>query len=91
MDTLLMNVKKYFAEVGEKHVVFPHSNFINFLPTDIRLDPGFQEFFAWCKVHDIPFIIVSRSVFRKSIAEGDIIINFLVVEWLLLYEQSFQI
>ena len=56
--------KEILRRGGERNGV-PKFNFINFLPTDIRLDPGFREFFAWCKMHDIPFIIVSRLVFRK--------------------------
>jgi 2-hydroxy-3-keto-5-methylthiopentenyl-1-phosphate phosphatase len=27
---------------------------------DMRLDPGFKEFYQFCKDNDIPFIIVSR-------------------------------
>lgn len=29
-------------------------------PTDITLDPGFKEFFRYCKSQDIPVIVVSR-------------------------------
>ena len=29
---------------------------------DIKLDPGFKEFYTWCKSNDIPVIIVSRWV-----------------------------
>ncbi|KAJ2922289.1 hypothetical protein H1R20_g14793, partial [Candolleomyces eurysporus] len=28
----------------------------------MKLDPGFKQFYQWCKDHDIPFIIVSRQV-----------------------------
>lgn len=37
----------------------------NIFPTpwvDIKLDPGFKEFYTWCKSNDIPVIIVSRRV-----------------------------
>jgi len=27
---------------------------------DIKLDPGFKEFYTWCKANDVPVIIVSR-------------------------------
>ena len=33
---------------------------------DIKLDPGFKEFYAWCKSNDIPVIIVSRCVTDTS-------------------------
>lgn len=33
----------------------PHSSL-----ADIKLDPGFRQFYEWCKAHDIPVIIVSR-------------------------------
>jgi 2-hydroxy-3-keto-5-methylthiopentenyl-1-phosphate phosphatase len=29
-------------------------------PADIKLDPGFKEFFGYCKSQGIPVIIVSR-------------------------------
>ncbi|KXN80875.1 Pdp3-interacting factor 1 [Leucoagaricus sp. SymC.cos] len=32
------------------------------LHDNIKLDPGFKEFYAWCKTVDIPVIIVSRQV-----------------------------
>jgi len=34
------------------------------LNLDMVLDPGFKEFYKWCKDNDIPFIIVSRFVLR---------------------------
>lgn len=27
---------------------------------DIGLDPGFKEFYYWCKDNGVPFVIVSR-------------------------------
>jgi hypothetical protein len=30
------------------------------LPLDITLDPGFKNFYFWCKENGIPFVIVSR-------------------------------
>jgi len=33
---------------------------------DIKLDPGFKEFYTWCKSNDIPVIIVSRCVPEQS-------------------------
>jgi 2-hydroxy-3-keto-5-methylthiopentenyl-1-phosphate phosphatase len=30
------------------------------MAADIVLDPGFKDFYAWCKSKDIPVIIVSR-------------------------------
>lgn len=32
------------------------------LRRDIKLDPGFKEFHAWCKANDIPVIIVSSGM-----------------------------
>ncbi|KAJ3862789.1 HAD-like domain-containing protein [Lentinula novae-zelandiae] len=32
------------------------------LRKNIKLDPGFKEFYAWCKVNDIPVIIVSSGM-----------------------------
>ncbi|KAF8069232.1 HAD-like domain-containing protein [Lyophyllum atratum] len=32
------------------------------LRKDIKLDPGFKEFYAWCKANDIPVIIVSSGM-----------------------------
>ncbi|KAF5378868.1 hypothetical protein D9615_006925 [Tricholomella constricta] len=32
------------------------------LRRDIKLDPGFKEFYAWCKAKDIPVIIVSSGM-----------------------------
>jgi 2,3-diketo-5-methylthio-1-phosphopentane phosphatase len=32
------------------------------LKRDIKLDPGFKEFYAWCKENDIPVIIVSSGM-----------------------------
>ena len=29
---------------------------------DISLDPGFKEFYSFCKANDIPVVIISRSV-----------------------------
>ena len=29
---------------------------------DIHLDPGFKDFFQFCKANDIPVVIVSRHV-----------------------------
>ena len=29
---------------------------------DISLDPGFKDFYRYCKEHDIPVVIISRSV-----------------------------
>ena len=29
---------------------------------DIKLDPGFREFYRYCRSNDIPVVIVSRSV-----------------------------
>jgi hypothetical protein len=29
---------------------------------DIKLDPGFKPFYAWCKARDIPITIISRFV-----------------------------
>jgi hypothetical protein len=34
---------------------------------DIKLDPGFKDFYRWCKANDIPVIIVSRSVFFSAL------------------------
>jgi 2-hydroxy-3-keto-5-methylthiopentenyl-1-phosphate phosphatase len=30
---------------------------------DIKLDPGFKDFYRWCKAHGVPVVIVSRYVF----------------------------
>ncbi|KAF8830763.1 hypothetical protein HHX47_DHR2000935 [Lentinula edodes] len=32
------------------------------LRKNIKLDPGFKEFYAWCKANDIPVIIVSSGM-----------------------------
>ncbi|RXW21851.1 hypothetical protein EST38_g3996 [Candolleomyces aberdarensis] len=33
----------------------------------MKLDPGFKQFYQWCKDHDVPFIIVSRqAIFYNS-------------------------
>ncbi|KAF5390758.1 hypothetical protein D9757_004443 [Collybiopsis confluens] len=32
------------------------------LRQNIKLDPGFREFYAWCKANDIPVIIVSSGM-----------------------------
>ncbi|TFK38257.1 HAD-like domain-containing protein [Crucibulum laeve] len=48
------------------------------LRRDIKLDPGFKDFYAWCKEHDIPVIIVSsgmapliRAVLSNLVGEKD--------------------
>ncbi|CCA77245.1 hypothetical protein PIIN_11226 [Serendipita indica DSM 11827] len=48
------------------------------LKRDIKLDPGFAQFYAWCKSADIPFVIVSsgmepliRAVLVNLIGEED--------------------
>ncbi|KAG6884889.1 hypothetical protein C0993_007398, partial [Termitomyces sp. T159_Od127] len=32
------------------------------LRQNIKLDPGFKEFYAWCKDNDVPVIIVSSGM-----------------------------
>ena len=32
------------------------------LTPDIGLDPGFKNFYDWCKANDIPFVIVSSGM-----------------------------
>ena len=52
----------------------------------MRLDPGFKQFYQWCKDHDIPFIIVSRQVtfylsnlrLSHSISICDVILRLLL-------------
>ncbi|PPQ75044.1 hypothetical protein CVT26_012068 [Gymnopilus dilepis] len=46
------------------------------LRNNIHLDPGFKDFYSWCKAHDIPVIIVSsgmepliRAVLSKHVGE----------------------
>ncbi|KAI5119152.1 hypothetical protein M0805_005231 [Coniferiporia weirii] len=46
--------------------------------TDIHLDPGFKDFYQWCKANDIPVVIVSsgmtpliRAVLSKLIGDED--------------------
>lgn len=46
--------------------------------TDIKLDPGFKDFFKWCKAEGVPIIIVSsgmapliRAVLSNLIGEED--------------------
>ncbi|KAG8922296.1 hypothetical protein FRC03_004550 [Tulasnella sp. 419] len=48
------------------------------LKQNIKIDPGFKEFFAWCKEHKIPFIIVSsgmepliRAILANLVGEED--------------------
>jgi len=33
---------------------------------DIKLDPGFKDFYKWCNANDIPVIIVSRYDLLKT-------------------------
>ena len=33
-------------------------------PPDITLDPGFKEFYDYCKANDIPVVIISRYALR---------------------------
>ncbi|KAK4689159.1 hypothetical protein P7C73_g939, partial [Tremellales sp. Uapishka_1] len=37
----------------------PYEECIKYLQTHIKLDPGFKEFYQWCKANGIPVIIVS--------------------------------
>jgi 2-hydroxy-3-keto-5-methylthiopentenyl-1-phosphate phosphatase len=37
-----------------------HVRHIHVLTPDITLDPGFKNFYFWCKENGIPFVIVSR-------------------------------
>ncbi|KAG8813625.1 hypothetical protein FRC18_002380 [Serendipita sp. 400] len=39
------------------------------LRRDIKLDPGFADFHAWCKSVDIPVVIVSRFVILVSVGD----------------------
>ncbi|KAG8905022.1 hypothetical protein FRB99_000813 [Tulasnella sp. 403] len=32
------------------------------LKKNIKVDPGFKDFFHWCKAHEVPFIIVSSGM-----------------------------
>jgi len=48
------------------------------LRRDIKIDPGFKEFYDWCKKNDIPVIIVSsgmapliRAVLSNSVGEKE--------------------
>lgn len=49
----------------------------SFIP-DVTLDPGFKDFYAYAKEHDIPVVVVSsgmvpiiRSIFSKLIGEEE--------------------
>lgn len=58
MDTRSKNAKKFCERVGasERCAIYINQGRMS----DIKLDPGFKEFYAWCKANDIPVIIVSR-------------------------------
>ncbi|THH03060.1 hypothetical protein EW145_g6563 [Phellinidium pouzarii] len=51
--------KLMLASVSEKHS-FEECKEV--LKKNIILDPGFKEFFRWCKANDIPFVIVSSGM-----------------------------
>jgi 2-hydroxy-3-keto-5-methylthiopentenyl-1-phosphate phosphatase len=45
----------YYISTSERTYGRPSS-------TDIKLDPGFSEFYTWCKTQSIPVVIVSGCV-----------------------------
>lgn len=53
---------KEILRKGTSHPTRPGiESSINFiLLIDIKLDPGFKDFYSWCKANDVPVIIVSR-------------------------------
>lgn len=46
-------------------ILHPRTNSWN-VSVDIKLDPGFKDFYTWCKANDIPVIIVSRYALSSS-------------------------
>jgi 2,3-diketo-5-methylthio-1-phosphopentane phosphatase len=60
LDNFRDGFKKMLASVVANGHTFDECKEI--LRRDIRLDPGFLEFFAWCKSHDVPIIIVSSGM-----------------------------
>ncbi|WFD31844.1 hypothetical protein MSPP1_002884 [Malassezia sp. CBS 17886] len=64
--TMMESVKRPFVEMEE------------LVRRDVKLDPGFKEFYAFAKAHNIPVIVVSsgmdpiiRSIFANLIGEED--------------------
>ncbi|KZT36146.1 hypothetical protein SISSUDRAFT_1050258 [Sistotremastrum suecicum HHB10207 ss-3] len=51
--------REMLASVAEKHA-FEECKAV--LKTQISLDPGFKDFYNWCKVNDIPVVIVSSGM-----------------------------
>ncbi|KAF9479759.1 hypothetical protein BDN70DRAFT_878397 [Pholiota conissans] len=59
-DTFRDGFRKMLASVVENGHTFEECKEI--LRQNIKLDPGFKEFYAWCKSNDIPVIIVSSGM-----------------------------
>lgn len=61
MATLSKSARKSFGRVS-KSVSLAWTPFLILHRSDIKLDSGFKDFYAWCRANDIPVIIVSRWV-----------------------------
>ncbi|KIM35692.1 hypothetical protein M413DRAFT_449632 [Hebeloma cylindrosporum] len=59
-DTFRDGFRKMLASVVENGHTFEQCKEI--LRQNIKLDPGFKEFYTWCKSNDIPVIIVSSGM-----------------------------
>ncbi|KDR79886.1 hypothetical protein GALMADRAFT_242000 [Galerina marginata CBS 339.88] len=59
-DTFRDGFRKMLASVVTNGHTFEECKEV--LRRDIKLDPGFKEFYDWCKQHDIPVIIVSSGM-----------------------------
>ncbi|KAF5311005.1 hypothetical protein D9619_007738 [Psilocybe cf. subviscida] len=75
-DTFRDGFRKMLNSVSENGHTFEECKEI--LKENIKLDPGFKEFYAWCKAQDIPVIIVSsgmapliRAVLSKLIGDDE--------------------
>jgi len=48
---------------GDASPLFHFAQALRDISLDIKLDPGFKEFYTWCKANnDVPVIIVSKHV-----------------------------
>ncbi|KAF4618712.1 hypothetical protein D9613_009873 [Agrocybe pediades] len=75
-DTFRDGFRKMLASIVAHGHTFEECKEI--LRANIKLDPGFKEFYAWCKANDIPVIIVSsgmapliRAVLSNLVGEED--------------------
>ncbi|PPQ88787.1 hypothetical protein CVT25_010473 [Psilocybe cyanescens] len=75
-DNFRDGFRKMLASIVENGHTFEECK--ELLRNNIKLDPGFKEFYAWCKNNDIPVIIVSsgmapliRAVLSKLVGQKD--------------------